>query len=41
MVRETANCRVDYLESMVGDMVAVYFVKSLVLGLVVGWFGRV
>ena len=45
MVGGTADCRVDFLESMVGGMVAVGFMKSLVPGsialLAVGWLERV
>ena len=45
MVGKTANCRVDFIESILGGMVAVGFMKSLVPGsialLAVGWLERV
>ena len=45
MVGQTDDCRVDFIESMLGGMVAVGFMKSLVTGsialLAVGWLERV
>ena len=45
MVGGTADCRVDFLESMVGGMIVVDFMNSLVPGsialLAVGWLERV
>ena len=45
MVGKSSDCRVDFLESMVGGMLEVGFIKCLVRGsialLAVGWLGRV